>query len=168
VIEQVLDGQCLVLVPFCGLEKIETGDAAQDRNTRRTDMTTRNAKIIELAALMRKLGRIEEFKTDEDERLCGQYQAALSQLESVDIANAVMVSKLLDGKPYSVTSDDPEHIRRATELAQEIGATIDDSADDTFLGSQPGMTSVTFFPPSHPVQAWHPRATPASATKPEV
>jgi len=59
----------------------------------------------------------------------------------------MMVQKLLQGKRHRVTSDNEDNIRRVTALAQELGATIDDTKDDPFLGPQPGLTSITIIPP---------------------
>jgi hypothetical protein len=108
--------------------------------------TISNEKIIELAALER---RVDQHELADDIR---QFEMELARLAPTDLMMLRFASKLMNGKPYRVTSDNPESIRRHIALAQEIGATFDDSMDDPFLGPRPGMTSITFFPPSQPLQ----------------
>jgi hypothetical protein len=45
----------------------------------------------------------------------------------------MVASKLLEGKPYAVTSDNPETIRRCISLAKHMGASIDEIRKGEFL-----------------------------------
>lgn len=117
-------------------------------------MTVSNAKIIKVATLMNKANQFEDRDSERDEckRALTEFQTAHSQLEPDEMMMVQLASKLMSGMSYRMTSDNPDSIRRGIALAQEIGATFDDSMDDPMLGPKPGITSIKFFPPSYPVQ----------------
>jgi hypothetical protein len=117
-------------------------------------MTNDNAKIIEVAVLMNKVDQLEDSGNEGEEfrRTVREFQTAHKLLEPDEMAMVKLASRLMTGKPFIVTSDNPESIRRDIALAQEIGATFGDSMDDPLHGPKAGITSITFFPPSHPVQ----------------
>ena len=102
---------------------------------------TSNAKIIEVATLVLKC---DQTGNADDLR---QLDQELSRFEAADHAALTLAYKLMEGKPFRMTSDNPETIRRSTAIAQQIGATFDDTMDDPLLGPKLGMTSITFFPP---------------------
>jgi hypothetical protein len=71
-------------------------------------------------------------------------------MSETEINLMFMAVHLLDGKNYRVSSDNPETIRRATAIAQQIGATVEHS-DGGFLRDvlPPGLTSIRLLvPPS--------------------
>jgi hypothetical protein len=54
-----------------------------------------------------------------------------------------LASKLMDGKPYSVTSDNPEAITRCRSLAKHLGASVESIEE-----SEAGTTTIIFRPAS--------------------
>jgi hypothetical protein len=113
-------------------------------------MTDDNAKIIEVAVLMNKVDQLEDSGNEGEEfrRTVREFQTAHKLLEPDEMAMVQLASRLMTGKPFIVTSDNPESIRRDIALAQEVGATL----DDPLHGPKAGITSIRFFPPSHPAQ----------------
>jgi hypothetical protein len=66
-----------------------------------------------------------------------------TSLNALDHPGLVMLAaKLLEGKPYAVTSDNPDTIRRCLPLAEFIGASIQSITESD------GITQIVFGPPS--------------------
>jgi hypothetical protein len=115
--------------------------------TRRKDgpMTTKTSEtIIEVAALRHKI----DHPSDDDVRPndLNTLKLKLASLEAGDVGLVEMVGKLMNGMRYSLSSDNPESIRRHTEVALAFGAKVEETA------LLPGLTSILITPPSHPVQ----------------
>jgi hypothetical protein len=90
---------------------------------------TSTATIIELAAFANKLvqrleGSLEE-REGEFESSNRAWNTAVSQLEPMDWMAFEVAKFLLDGELYEACSDNPESIRRAVAVAEELGARIE-------------------------------------------
>jgi hypothetical protein len=110
------------------------------------DQVADNNKIIEIAKLAGRAGSADDLS---------QLEAELSELSRLDPPGGLLVIialKLLCGKPYSMASANPETIKRCRSLASDLGATIEENADDPRLKQHEftGMTSLVFLPPSRP------------------
>jgi hypothetical protein len=108
-------------------------------------MTTKTSEtIIEVAALRHKI----DHPRDDDVRPndLNTLKLKLASLEPGDVGLVEMVGKLMNGMRYSLSSDNPESIRRHTEVALAFGAKVEETA------LLPGLTSILITPPSHPVQ----------------
>ena len=106
-------------------------------------------RIIEAATLMHRMQYLDEG--EELERVDLAFQAALALLYSeapANIAALVMVQHLLDGKPYSMTSDNPDSIRLYIALAHAIGARVEDGAGPFADVLPTGLCSIRVYPPS--------------------
>jgi hypothetical protein len=97
-----------------------------------------NEKIVELATLMHKVDQLGEG--DEADA----FQRELDQINSADTALVIFAGKMLEGKPYSITSDDPEgeNMTRHRALAQHLGAT------EELFTQGAVMTQIIFRPPA--------------------
>ncbi len=105
-------------------------------------------RIIEAATLMHRMQYLDEG--EELERVDRAFQAALSQLAPESTGVMMMVAKLLDGKPYSITGDNPDSIRLCIDLAHKINATVEDSEGHPLFGNlmKPGLRSIRIYPAS--------------------
>jgi hypothetical protein len=106
-------------------------------------------EIIEAATLGLRLYQIKD-EGEELERVGHAFDAALSRLAPEDISAMHMAMFLLDGKPYLLTSNNPDNIRRCIAIAHKISATVENSEnlwDDT-----PGLRSIMINPPSQAKQ----------------
>jgi hypothetical protein len=92
-------------------------------------------EIIELAALQR---RVDQLSLPED---IAKFEHALSQLSRQDVPILMLACKLSERKPYSVTSDNPESIRRCRLFAQHVGASVQSVQESE------GTTAIVFTPP---------------------
>jgi hypothetical protein len=100
-------------------------------------------RIIEAATLMLKQQHLD--RGEECDRVGRALHATLAQLyaeapEGIDAL--MMVQHLLDGKPYSMKSDNSDSIQLRIDLAHAIGATVEADA----LPS--GLRSIQINPPS--------------------
>jgi hypothetical protein len=68
----------------------------------------------------------------------------LDRTSDFDRILVAMASKLLDGKKFSVCSDNPETLKRARSLAQHLGAPISAEFYDRLMGKP----AIIFDPPS--------------------
>jgi hypothetical protein len=84
-------------------------------------------RIIEAAMLGRKLYHMDDGD-EEFEQTGLAFEAAVSGLPSGEKMAVMILMKLLDGSPYSITSDNPDNIRLCITLAHAIGATVEDAA----------------------------------------
>ena len=106
-------------------------------------MTAKTSEtIIEVAALRHKI----DHPRDDDPNDLNTLKLKLASLEPGDVGLVEMVGKLMNGMRYSLSSDNPESIRRHTEVALAFGAKVEETA------LLPGLTSILITPPSHPVQ----------------
>ena len=83
-----------------------------------------NEELIELASLQRKI----------DHQPCSEkeidaFERKLAQLTSHDFIVMTLAVKLLEGNPYSVTTDNPDTVRRCRALADRMGATVEEFRD---------------------------------------
>jgi hypothetical protein len=101
-------------------------------------------KIIEATMLMRRMDNGEDVKRE--------FDAALSRLTSQQISMVLMMGKLLDGKPYQITSGNADNIRLCITLAQMIGATVEDGVFRFADALPPGLRSIRINPPSQAKQ----------------
>ena len=112
-------------------------------------MTATKTKILEAAALMNKLYQIED-EGEELEQAYREYVAAMDQLDRDDIGMVLVAESLMNGKAYSMVSDDPDSIRRTAALALEMGATVkygEGLLVEIMDELDPTMTSITIWPP---------------------
>src|SRR6266478_7128174 len=110
-------------------------------------MTATNQKILEAAALSNQLEQMED-ESEELERVYGEYNAVFSQLSRDDIGTMMMAKSLLNGKPYSLVSDNTDSIRRTAALALEMGATVkygEGLLVEIMDELDPTMTSITIW-----------------------
>jgi hypothetical protein len=109
-------------------------------------------QIIHAATLGFKLWHIND-EGEELEEANRAFQAALSQLPE-DRGTVMMVIKLLDGKPYSMTSNNPDNIQRCIAIAEMIGATVEDSEVSVahLKSIGPGLRTITVYPPLQATQ----------------
>jgi hypothetical protein len=91
--------------------------------------------IIAVAQLMHEVNR--HGRAEDIERL-DQERAALGIYDRMLLDFA---SQILEGKPYELVSDNPDHIERARDLAHRLGATEREAA------AGGAMTSIIFDPP---------------------
>lgn len=71
-----------------------------------------------------------------------ELERGLAQLNAADMPQVLFVSKILEGKPYSFITDNPETVRRSRALAQHVGASI------KVIEQAAGITQIQFSPPS--------------------
>ena len=88
-----------------------------------------NDQIVTLAALM----------NDDDQ--FATFEREIAQLDTPNIMLVRFVSKLLEGKQYSVMSNNPETISRHLALAEHVGATIERRERSD------GFTQIIYSPP---------------------
>jgi hypothetical protein len=115
-------------------------------------------RIIEAATLMLKQQHLDQG--EECDRVGRALYAALAPpLGGEGIDALMMVQYLLDGKPYSMKSDNSDSIQLRIDLAHAIGATVEADA----LPS--GLRSIGINPPSRgcPCRSSFLGRTPASA-----
>jgi hypothetical protein len=116
--------------------------------TNGTDHQALLKQIIEAGALGAKLYPMKDGD-QELEQTARAFDAALSHLPQHSGA-VFMVSKLLAGSPFLVTSNNPDNIALCTAVARELGATIEDSNGGTWAELLPSTRSILFSPPSAP------------------
>ena len=93
-----------------------------------------NEEIIRIATLELKL---DHSISDAD---AIEFQRQLKRLDMPDdLAMLRMASKLLEGEPFQIASDNPETVARALSLALQLGASIQEEGD--------GHTHIVFAPP---------------------
>jgi hypothetical protein len=95
-----------------------------------------NDEIVRLAALMCKANLSDEEMSE--------YDRGLAQLNGDDFALVHIVGKLLEGKPYGVSIDNPKSVldRRHRALAQHVGASVEE------IEQGDGLTRIVYRPPS--------------------
>jgi hypothetical protein len=91
------------------------------------------AKIVRVASLM------HEVDSGAD---AAEFERELAELSQTDKQMVIFAGKVLEGKPYQVTSDGAEFIARYREMALHLAATIREIEEDG------GITRVVFAPPS--------------------
>jgi hypothetical protein len=106
-------------------------------------MTT-NEKIVAMARHLASDG------VENDEAFWREYQ----ELSGADMALVQIATKLMEGKPYRLHSDNAETRDRASSLAEHMGATVTVIDNSGWLGVLPpealltGITSLRFDPPT--------------------
>jgi hypothetical protein len=87
---------------------------------------TSTEQIVRTARLVVKLDHMDDasFSVEQIERAKEQLERELDKLALGAKALMPIAVKLIEGKPCRVTSDNPDTIRRARELAQYLCATI--------------------------------------------
>jgi hypothetical protein len=91
------------------------GDEVMEREETYVDLDGRVKTYADFDELVR-LAALDD-RPDDD--------ATYSELGSRDLMLLIMGSKLLEGKPFGVTTDDPESWRRSIAFARHIGATVE-------------------------------------------
>ena len=105
-------------------------------------MTSINCrKLIEIADLIR------EVDSSNDNTNADRLDRELKALTSEELVFLMLTKKLRDGRHYRITSDNPDRIRHAKALAQEIGATWEEMTGELFMGVDLPGTSLLFHPP---------------------
>ena len=105
-------------------------------------MTSTNCrKLIEIADLIR------EVDSSNDNTNADRLDRELKALTSEELVFLMLTKKLRDGRHYRITSDNPDRIRHAKALAQEIGATWEEMTGELFMGVDLPGASLLFHPP---------------------
>jgi hypothetical protein len=97
--------------------------------------------IIALAALQHRID-LSSLRTDVSPAERETWTKGVNGLNSAGLRMLRLASKLLEGKPYAITTDNPETIRRSLPLADCIGASIQS------VSERDGITKIVFGPPS--------------------
>lgn len=100
-------------------------------------------KIVAVAALMHK---VDQAGSDEDgifERALSIFERALDQMSAAERPLVIFAGKLMQGKGYSVMSNNPENIRNYRSLAEHLGASSEETESDW-----PGLRQILFYPPA--------------------
>jgi hypothetical protein len=99
----------------------------------------KNDEIIRIATLQRivDIGSLVETAPLKD---IHTNTTAFKHFEPVDGMLLLMTTKLLEGKPYLITTDNPETVRRAKSIATDIGASFE------FIHEDDWTTQIRFDP----------------------
>jgi hypothetical protein len=97
-----------------------------------------NEEIISLAALKRKIDLDNAVSSSDMDA----FKKGLDRFGDAGIPMLMVAAKLLEGKGYQITTDNPETISRCRSLADHMGASIDVIRKDSWL------TQMNFRPPS--------------------
>lgn len=90
-------------------------------------------EAVRIAILMREVDRGGDATAFEHE---------LTRLSRDDLATVHFVGKIMEGKPYQVTSDRAESIAHYRAVALRLGATVREADEDG------GLTRLVFSPPA--------------------
>lgn len=101
------------------------------------DMNNNNETIVEMATLQLKIDQGQPSTND-----VHTYEQGLAGLSSGDFIVMNLAVKVLEGKQYSVTTDNAETVKRCRSLADHMGALV----QEIFEGS--GLTKIVFRPSS--------------------
>ena len=95
----------------------------------------------EIEALARLVARViaKDYLSENDRRVLDR----VAPLSDADKMLVTFASKILSGKPYAISGDDPEKVRRFIAFGARLGATV--RSHDERDGPQ---TMVVFDPPS--------------------
>jgi hypothetical protein len=94
--------------------------------------------IDEIVILAELQLRIDRYELPAD---CEAFDRGMAQLQLGDGALLSVAAKLLGGKRYAVTTDNPETVRRALATARHVGGTAEVQEDGRF-------THLLFSPPA--------------------
>jgi hypothetical protein len=108
---------------------------------------TDTSEIIKLATIMFQMWGMEAGP--ELDALGAACDAQVQAVGSSGAAQAMMVMKLMQGTPYAVVTDNPDTIRKAIEIANEIGATFEQSG---VSWPKEGLTRLVIAPPTRRLQ----------------
>jgi hypothetical protein len=97
--------------------------------------------IVSLAALQHKID-LSTFGNDVSPAEMENWTNRLNALDRNGLLMLRLAAKLLEGKPYAITSDNPETITRYLPLAELMGASVQSIAE------RDGITRIVFGPPS--------------------
>jgi hypothetical protein len=86
--------------------------------------STDNSKIIEIAALKRRIDQSES--ADDKAQLGDELSDELSRLDGIEQKIVDIVCTVLSGERCSITSTDLRTIDRCHSLANDLGATVED------------------------------------------
>jgi hypothetical protein len=100
---------------------------------------TEAAEIVRVATLMHK---VDQGASAEDE---AAFTSALANLDKWGVRLVTFAGKILEGKRYQITSDNPETFSRYRALAQHLGATVVDGGDSVLFEDS---VTLTFAPPA--------------------
>jgi hypothetical protein len=90
-----------------------------------------NAEIVALAQQMLVVMAQLDQSPQHDEALRHRVESQVDQLDpGFERALLLMATKLLEGTPYIVNTDNPENARRACSLAEHMGASISKNQND--------------------------------------
>jgi len=103
-------------------------------------MNVTNEEIVSLAALQLKIDSPSSDKNPSDMDV---FKMGLARFNDAGDCMMLMVAaKLLVGKPYCITSDNPETVSRCRSLAGHMGASVQE------LREGDGITRIILGPPS--------------------
>jgi hypothetical protein len=100
-----------------------------------------NQEIIELAALT-----IAVDKSPDDADLGPQLQRGLDRMSGNDAMALMLAYKLLEGKRYSISSDNPATLSRCRALAAEMGAMVSVGGTNPLLPAPLGNQTLLIEP----------------------
>jgi hypothetical protein len=113
-------------IPFSNREiGIHNGSASVKMRPKRNDKMNNisNEEIVSLAALQRKidLDSLDDHVSPSD--IAG-FKEGLGRLDATGFVLLNVAEKILEGKSYSITSDNPETISRCRSLVKHMGAFV--------------------------------------------
>jgi hypothetical protein len=91
----------------------------------RADAMSNEEKAVNLARLL-----IEACNHPDDEALQQRYIAELHRADPVTLRLSAAAQKLLEGKGYGVSTDNPETVHEFRALANYMGATVTETVSD--------------------------------------
>jgi hypothetical protein len=103
----------------------------------RAALTATNDEIVTLVTLGWDIGRVVESGDPLDEAMekaVADYKATMSQLDKADLMASLVVSKIMQGEPYTLATE-RDFEGRLQSIADHVGATMEiswlDQADQT-------------------------------------
>jgi hypothetical protein len=91
--------------------------------------TISNEEIVSLAALQRKI-QVDSFGDHVSPSDIDDFKDGLNRLDITGFVLLGLAGKLLEGKSYSISSDNPETISRCKSLAEYMGASVNEISEN--------------------------------------
>ena len=93
-----------------------------------------NDEIIEAAkAVIATIAAIDEGKFEDEAAAGAAFYSIYGGFDRDDYSLVTVAEKILGGRPYFISSDNPEKISRARSLAGAMGATVEENAEHPML-----------------------------------
>jgi hypothetical protein len=118
----------------------------------RAALTATNDEIVTLVTLGWDIGRVVESGDPLDEAMekaVADYKATMSQLDKADLMASLVVSKIMQGEPYTLATE-RDFEGRLQSIADHVGATMEiswlDQAEQTIARTGVPIRVVKFTP----------------------